>query len=341
MSVLSKKQAQNIVDKLMQDIPYNINIMDEKGIIIGSGQKDRIDTVHQGAVDALENEEVVEICDDKRYEKKGINLPITVKNQIVGVAGISGPPAEVKAFGKLLRSTVTLMIEQQQELERLNYESRRREDFFKKLINPLTEYTKQFSEECSQFKINFHQEAQLVLLESPSDIRDISSLLLYYPTFKVSRRSLCIIIQDSINKKPLQSHLDSKYKDSLLSFSDVNKSIAAAYQHAEKAMGVLKALMPHQTRIQYDDVKILSDTCVLEKIEGNPLYLLDGNDELVETLQTYIEENMNINETANKLNIHRNTLNYRLTRIFEITDKNPKSIIDLMELIYLLISYVQ
>lgn len=34
---------------MMKDIPYNINIMDERGIIIGSGERERIGTVHQGA----------------------------------------------------------------------------------------------------------------------------------------------------------------------------------------------------------------------------------------------------------------------------------------------------
>lgn len=39
MFELSEKQAQEIVDKMMMDIPYNINIMNGKGVIIGSGKK--------------------------------------------------------------------------------------------------------------------------------------------------------------------------------------------------------------------------------------------------------------------------------------------------------------
>ena len=48
--MLSKKLAQSIVDKMMNVIPYNVNIMNHKGIIIGSGDVSRIGYIHEGAV---------------------------------------------------------------------------------------------------------------------------------------------------------------------------------------------------------------------------------------------------------------------------------------------------
>lgn len=53
MYQLTHHQAQSIVDKMMKDIPYNINIMDQAGTIIGSGNKERIGTLHHGAVEAI------------------------------------------------------------------------------------------------------------------------------------------------------------------------------------------------------------------------------------------------------------------------------------------------
>lgn len=50
-------------------------------------------------------------------------------------------------------------------------------------------------------------------------------------------------------------------------------------------------------------------------------------------MQTYIEENGDITKIANKLKIHRNTLNYRLERIKQLTGKNPQNILELFELI--------
>ncbi|RDE30121.1 PucR family transcriptional regulator [Parageobacillus thermoglucosidasius] len=59
--------------------------------------------------------------------------------------------------------------------------------------------------------------------------------------------------------------------------------------------------------------------------------------ELLKTLKRYIVNNCNSNLTAQDLNIHRNTLQYRLNKIKEITGKDPKNILELFELIcYLL-----
>ncbi|NLM04964.1 MAG: PucR family transcriptional regulator, partial [Clostridiales bacterium] len=46
----------------------------------------------------------------------------------------------------------------------------------------------------------------------------------------------------------------------------------------------------------------------------------------------YIRMNGEINRAAEKLYIHRNTLNYRLEKIKEITGRDPKNYKDLLEL---------
>lgn len=51
--MLSRELAQNISKKMMEVIPYNVNIMNEKGVIIGSGDKNRIGNIHKGAVETL------------------------------------------------------------------------------------------------------------------------------------------------------------------------------------------------------------------------------------------------------------------------------------------------
>lgn len=55
---------------MMMDIPYNIIIMNHQGIIVGSGKKERVGTVHQGAVKALSTGQMVEVLEDGLYEKK-------------------------------------------------------------------------------------------------------------------------------------------------------------------------------------------------------------------------------------------------------------------------------
>lgn len=66
--------------------------------------------------------------------------------------------------------------------------------------------------------------------------------------------------------------------------------------------------------------------------------LLAKNDDLVLTLNAYLSCNLNTNETAHLLIIHRNTLNYRLNRIHQLTGKDPRNILDLVELLFTLIN---
>jgi carbohydrate diacid regulator len=51
---INKVLAQEIAEKVMTVIPYNVNIMDETGKIIRSGDVNRKDNFHQGAIAAVE-----------------------------------------------------------------------------------------------------------------------------------------------------------------------------------------------------------------------------------------------------------------------------------------------
>lgn len=50
---LSRKIAQKIVEEMMNVLPYNINVMNERGIIIGSGEHDRIGHIHEGSLEVI------------------------------------------------------------------------------------------------------------------------------------------------------------------------------------------------------------------------------------------------------------------------------------------------
>ncbi len=107
MLVLHKKVAQEIVDKTIQIIKLNVNIMDSKGIIIASGNKKRIGTLHEGALIAISRDEPV-IIDNYLKEKltgtaEGINLPIRFRGEIIGVVGISGECEKVKEYSELVK----------------------------------------------------------------------------------------------------------------------------------------------------------------------------------------------------------------------------------------------
>ncbi len=101
------QSAQEMVDAIAQIVSNRtINIMDKNAVIIASSDPNRIGTFHQGAAEVLASGKPVYIQKDalSRYEgaKEGINLPIVLDDKLFGVVGIYGNPDEVKDAANLL-----------------------------------------------------------------------------------------------------------------------------------------------------------------------------------------------------------------------------------------------
>lgn len=64
MFELDHDLAQDIVDRAMAILPCNVNVMDSQGLILGSGEPERINTRHEGAQLVLANGRIVELDTD-------------------------------------------------------------------------------------------------------------------------------------------------------------------------------------------------------------------------------------------------------------------------------------
>lgn len=136
---ITHKLAQNIVNKTMNTLGKNINIMDEKGVIIGSGDKSRLNQFHEGAAQVIKEGKKLEIYSKDINHlvgaKPGINLPIEHNNKIIGVVGITGEPNEVSPFGEVIKMTVEMMLQQEFLLKEIQLEKQAQENFIHDLIS--------------------------------------------------------------------------------------------------------------------------------------------------------------------------------------------------------------
>jgi carbohydrate diacid regulator len=97
--ILTGELAQKIVDNIMPIVHQNVNIMNSAGIIIASGQKQRLNSFHKGAKDVIDNGAVVEIYPKTLTVTRfppGLNWPIVLGRQTIGVVGVSGHPDAVR-----------------------------------------------------------------------------------------------------------------------------------------------------------------------------------------------------------------------------------------------------
>jgi carbohydrate diacid regulator len=131
--------AQQIVDRTISIIGKNINIMDENGFIIGTGDRSRLNQYHEGAALVIKNKEKMFIYPENENHlvgvKPGVNLPIEDNNEIIGVVGITGNPGEVGPFGEIIKMAVEMMLQQQFWLKEIDLERQAKENFIHDLIS--------------------------------------------------------------------------------------------------------------------------------------------------------------------------------------------------------------
>ena len=130
MNVISSKTAQQIVDTVKEFCGYDINFINEKGMILASTDTLRIGTFHEGGMAALKNGESLEVFQDDAFHgtQKGVNIPVLQDGKPSAVIGISGNPDEVRSYARLAER-ITRLILREQELnaaartstERKNY----------------------------------------------------------------------------------------------------------------------------------------------------------------------------------------------------------------------------
>lgn len=339
---LSKFIAQKIVKEMMQVIPYNINVMDENGVIIGSGDIKRIGEIHEGAREAIESRVINEVYNPKEGMKPGVNEPIIMNEKVIGVVGITGYPDDVRRFSKLVRVTAVLLIEQSINNEMLQNKRLNMQKFYQELAHRKTEYDEEFYERAKNYGLDLTKKCQAMLIEGKVNSKDFRRVCQAYSHyFDLENNKTVFFI---IGNQPYKTMLDN-----LKEIEGINKIIlggqediaAVSLENAELVMKVGTRVKPSSKVYRYDDLKFFIHLSYENKEELISLFSnLDksGNKlELIQTLQVYVEENGDINSASNKLNIHRNTLNYRLERIHQLTGKNPKVLLELFELLYGLI----
>jgi carbohydrate diacid regulator len=130
---------QKLVNKIIEDIGYNINIIDTDGIIIASGNPRRIGTFHKVGKQASDEECRIDIqsIDENHYEgvKAGINQPFYHNNTLIGIIGITGIPSEINELSNIVKSMIELMYEQEVLKQKMYYRQSDKTFFLNELIN--------------------------------------------------------------------------------------------------------------------------------------------------------------------------------------------------------------
>ncbi len=351
MEILTTGLARDIVERTMRIIPFNVNVMDAHGTILASGSASRIGELHAGALLALAKRAPVEIdaptAKNMHGAKPGINLPLVVNGQVCGAVGLSGAPDEVRQFGALVRLTAEMILEQAALAGALQRDSRHREAFVLNLIR-FDADARELEAWGHRLGVDFARTQLVFLLElaeegGDTEIHRLQLRLLARDgtllTAAAGPREMVILASyDPAAAPPPQRQLDTLaalLRDECPHPHALTMGIALpgidgaaiSYQSAQAAARIGRARAPERQRHSYYELAL---PVLLSGLDAGwqaaqlrqPMAKLRAHDRkelLRRTLSAWFAHDGNAAATAAALHIHRNTLDYRLKRIAEIT----------------------
>lgn len=360
---LKEYTARQIVQRAMKIIPWSVNVMDEHGIIIASGEPSRLHSRHEGAILALKDNRVVEIdsatANQLKGVRPGINLPISFHGELIGVLGITGEPDEVRAYGELVKMAAELVIEHMVLIEQKEWDKRYREDLINQLImrEPPSEALHSM---VSYLGIDLKLPRVVAIIELRQPDREALRNLLDY--FENRARDHLLTFTDFnelIIIKPItlkegvwdlqQEQRDLQNFKSWASTSGFSRIVVGGYfsgetglhrswQTAKATQRMVKRQKVKSQYVFYHDYALpalLSDVAQswqAQELSRQWMTLLENDSKgvLQTTLRVWFEQNCDLTQTAKQLHIHVNTLRYRLQRcetILHIKINDLKSIL--------------
>lgn len=108
--MINVELARDYVAKIHRQLGININIMNEKGIIIASGTPSRVGDFHLVAYELIKNKNFVKIIDtatdDLMGVTEGVNLLLLHRMEPIGAVGISGNSEDIMPIAKMAKLTI-------------------------------------------------------------------------------------------------------------------------------------------------------------------------------------------------------------------------------------------
>ncbi|WP_124057976.1 CdaR family transcriptional regulator [Vaginisenegalia massiliensis] len=104
--------ANKIVHAMKKIINQDLNFMNSTGHIIASTDSKRIGHFHEAALRCIQEQKTLIIDNDQLYQgsKAGINMPVFFNHQVIGVIGITGQPQQVEIYGHVIKQMTEILI---------------------------------------------------------------------------------------------------------------------------------------------------------------------------------------------------------------------------------------
>lgn len=350
--------ANQFLEKVKKYTDYNINIMDEKGIIIASRTESRIGTFHEIAYRIIHGEED-EITVNKSNQfvgvKEGVNVAFFYRNKKIGVIGITGEPEKIRPISLIIRMSLETMLEYEIYKEERYRRRNMKEQFVNRILygeniseEELKDYARQLNlqEELIRIPIliSFREksdQAEKILagireghFASTQDIMSVTrnNCIILFKHFKGKLLDLMhtykLFIGDSISQilQYLKAN-DINYKLYFGTFQNHFSRYRMSYLHCKWIFENVKEEKNSYFFYDYLDEYFhsLLPLTELDGIYGVFKEQFDNKfiENYLEIVSALVSTDYNLYEGSKQIHIHRNTMVYRLDKLREVLGMNP------------------
>lgn len=347
-TTVSKALAQQIVNTVHDICNRDINFINKKGIIFASTDNKRIGSFHEIGKKAADTQNTIEVTENDNYKGTncGVNIPVTHNGLFIAVIGISGNPDEVRSYAHLAERITRLLIREQEQSGTAHTLSEKKRFLLNCLTSENLEVPEYALSSLKEFYIDEDIPKRIIIIQLAAtdssvtlssvenkivglfDRLDISLFCDYYPD-----RFIALADDNAIDKNITV----------LKSFSNDNQGVlkigvgcaANIYQLSSSfrtaSIALANAGMDGLFLSIFDNLTL---EIILSSIPQNNrdeylskvLSRLSADDILL--LRIYYEEGQSLSKTCSRLYLHKNTLQYKLNRIFQNCGFNPRNFKD-------------
>ena len=351
-TVLSPALAQEIAGETSAIIGLNVIITDADGVVIGSGDKSRVGSFHEASIEVIRSQRSrTHSAAQARLligVRPGLTLPIVHDGVGVGTVGITGTPARVRRFGQVVKRQTEILLDEAVLLRSRMTRERVLENLLRDLLNYDPDSLPDLTTRAQDFGFDLALPRQAIVVEvtgsggDPASPTSWSPLRLVREAFHNPQDISCSL--SSTTHTVLRRHYDDPETPgravldelaerigeqlggrSRIGIGGVARSvdaIASSYAEARAALQ-LGGATDQRTLCDIDDLRVeqmiaavpsSTRSRVTEEIIGSLRSLGDWPTTRT-TIQAWVESGFVLVDAASVLNVHRNTLVYRLGRI--------------------------
>ena len=361
--MIEPELARKFIERLTQYTEYNINIMNESGVIIASRDPARVGTYHEVADRIIHGEQdMVVIRDEKEFPGvlPGINMAITHQGRKEGVIGVTGDPDKIHEVALITRLAMETMLRYEKQQEEIRLRRNRKEHF----LNILTQKEFADSSELRGIARQLGLDESLVRVpvvcritgagsagaspdpeEALEELRrgkghwgqDFSAVLdethlIVYKTVKLKGRKNFVDYKEELTEylEHIRAWLSRKGTRGIFYVGSLQTAITQYYYAYRHCKWLESHLREPDGIVFFNDYVREYFRTLIPRQELMRAFIIYAQEMPQESRQQFVEmmraleaTNYNLSEAASRLYIHKNTLIYRYNKFKDMLGVDP------------------